>query len=91
MTGDQAMEGMLTCDEVMQQLWDYLDHELTPERMTDMAAHLSMCNRCFPQYDFERAFLRAVREAVGRNQPAAPPQLRARVLTALRAEGLTGV
>jgi anti-sigma factor (TIGR02949 family) len=90
MTGDQTMDAMLTCDEVMRQLWDYLDHELTPERMTEIAAHLSMCNRCFPQYDFERAFLRAVREAAGKGH-AAPPPLRERVLTALRAEGLTDV
>lgn len=88
MTGEQPMNPMLSCDEVVQQLWDYLDHELTPERMAEIAAHLSMCNRCFPHYDFERAFLRAVREAVGKGQPA-PPQLRERVITALRAEGLT--
>jgi anti-sigma factor (TIGR02949 family) len=86
MKDETMMDGMLSCDEVMRQLWDYLDHE----RMTGIAAHLSMCHHCFPQYDFERAFLRALREAAGKGDPA-PPQLRERVLSALRAEGLTDI
>ncbi len=86
MNEDATMGKMLSCDKVMRQLWDYLDEELTPERMSAIAAHLSGCNRCFPQYDFERAFLRAVRSVREENPP--PAQQRERVMAALRANGL---
>jgi len=51
---------MLDCESVMRQLWDYLDKELTPERMAAIKAHLAMCGRCHPQAEFERSFLRAI-------------------------------
>lgn len=76
---------MLNCDEVMRQLWDYLDGELTPERMQAIEAHLAMCGRCHPQAEFERAFLRAVAQA--KREPSDPEGLAARVRQALRSEG----
>lgn len=76
---------MMNCEEVMRQLWDYLDGELTPERMQAIEAHLAMCGRCHPQAEFERAFLRAVASA--RAEPADQGGLAARVRRALRAEG----
>ena len=48
---------MISCREVIQQLWDYLDGELPFERMEEIAAHLVACARCYPQYRFEFAFL----------------------------------
>jgi len=89
MIDEMRMDQMLTCDDVMRQLWDYLDAELTPDRMAAVAAHLSVCTRCYPQYDFERAFLKAVR-AAQRDHPVSPT-LRVRVQEALRAEGFPGI
>ncbi|MGH7700693.1 MAG: anti-sigma factor family protein [Gemmatimonadales bacterium] len=51
---------MVSCREVIQQLWDYLDGELPPERMGAIAEHLAECARCYPQYRFEFAFLEAL-------------------------------
>lgn len=48
---------MISCREVMEQLWDYLDGELPFGGMEEVAAHLTECARCFPQYRFEFAFL----------------------------------
>jgi mycothiol system anti-sigma-R factor len=48
---------MLSCREVIQQFWDYLDGELPSGRMEEIAAHLAECARCYPQYRFELAFL----------------------------------
>jgi anti-sigma factor (TIGR02949 family) len=80
---------MVDCDHVMRQLWDYLDEELSSERMDAIRAHLAMCKRCFPQYEFERAFLDAVADA--RREHSNPVRLRDRVVVALRTEGLMGV
>jgi anti-sigma factor (TIGR02949 family) len=82
------MDGMLDCDAVMRQLWDYLDAELTPERMEQIGAHLAICKRCYPQYQFERSFLDVLASA--RKDHPALDQLRRRVMAALLAEGLAG-
>jgi anti-sigma factor (TIGR02949 family) len=80
------MMPMLDCDAVMRQLWDYLDGELTQERMEAIHGHLALCKRCYPQYEFERAFLDAVARA--RREHSNPSRLRDQVMDALRAEGL---
>ena len=85
---DDAMAGAKpACDEVIQELWDYLDEELTPERMAAIAAHISGCSRCFPHFEFERAFLDAVRSV--REEAPPPAHVRERVLATLRANGVS--
>jgi anti-sigma factor (TIGR02949 family) len=81
------MTQSLDCQAAMRQLWDYLDGELSAERMEAMRAHLAVCARCYPHYDFERAFLDAV--AVTRRAHAAPGVLRERVMSALKTAGWT--
>lgn len=76
---------MLDCESVMRQLWDYLDEELTPERMEAVRAHLAVCKRCVPQANFERSFLDAVARA--QRGHSRSDRLRERVIVALRAEG----
>ena len=51
---------MVSCQEVITELWDYLDGELPAERAAAIADHLAECARCYPQYRFEYAFLSAV-------------------------------
>jgi mycothiol system anti-sigma-R factor len=57
------MEPMLDCAAVMQQLWDYLDGELTAERLAAIDMHLAKCNHCHPLFEFERSFQRTLRAA----------------------------
>lgn len=76
---------MLDCDEVMRQLWDFLDHELTPDAEAAVKAHLALCKRCYPQLDFEESFLRAL--AASRREHSRPEEIKARVLAALEADG----
>jgi anti-sigma factor (TIGR02949 family) len=63
---------MALCRDVIEQLWDYLDGELPPERVEEFAAHLAECARCYPQYRFEFAFLEAL--ARQRGELPRPPQ-----------------
>jgi anti-sigma factor (TIGR02949 family) len=81
------MMPMLDCDAVMRQLWDYLDGELTPERLAAIEAHVTMCDRCRPQVAFERTFKAALRES--RAESADVSALGERVRTALRARGFS--
>lgn len=82
------MGKIMNCDAVMRQLWDYLDDELTPGREAAVRAHLALCKRCYPQFEFEKAFVRAV-AASRRDHPRAD-EIKTRVLAALREEGFTG-
>ena len=75
----------IDCERAMRQLWDYLDDELTAERMREIREHLMSCSRCLPHHDFERAFLEAL--ASTRDEHAAPSELRGRVLESLRQAG----
>lgn len=73
------------CERAMRQLFDYLDEELTDERMGQVREHLMSCSRCLPHHDFEQTFLEAL--ASTRVEHVMPPELRGRVLGALRQAG----
>lgn len=79
------MTPMLDCEAVMRQLWDYIDGELTEERMAAIRAHLALCARCQPQHDFERTFLRTLARV--RSEHSNPVSVRERVMATLRKEG----
>jgi anti-sigma factor (TIGR02949 family) len=66
---------MMSCREVIAQLWDYLDGELPPTRVEEFATHLAACALCYPQYRFEFAFL----EALARQRDRLPEPPRALV------------
>jgi anti-sigma factor (TIGR02949 family) len=77
------------CQAVLQRLWEFLDGELCAEDSAAFHAHLAMCSKCYPQYNFEKAFLDALAQC--QCQRCAPHELRAKVFTALRSEGFTPV
>jgi anti-sigma factor (TIGR02949 family) len=69
-------QGMVPCDHVIAKLWEFIDDELTEERAGEVRAHLDACAHCFPQYDFQRAYLTFVRRV---EQQPVPAGLRKRV------------
>ena len=79
----------MDCEQVVRQLWDYLDGELTDDRMTEMRAHLKACRGCFPHFDFERELLDAI--AKSKLEQSAPEDLRRKVLAKLRKAGLAEI
>jgi mycothiol system anti-sigma-R factor len=67
----------MECEEVLERLWEYLDHELAPEETAAVRAHLGRCAACYPSFCCHRAFLELLaRQRVG---CSAPPALLARV------------
>lgn len=79
--------GVITCREVIELLWEYIDGELTEERMTTIRAHLVVCERCFPHYDFQKAFIEFVRRHGAED---APPGLRRKVFQMILEEDARG-
>jgi anti-sigma factor (TIGR02949 family) len=76
----------IDCRTAVQQLWDYLDGELTEDRMASVRAHIETCRDCLPHHDFGRTFLEALRRT--RTEHSAPADVRDRVLKRLRDAGL---
>ena len=74
---------MLPCEQVLARLWEFLDGELEPGMEDAVRRHLEQCARCFPQYDFERAYAEMLRRIAQRMDP---PGLRPRVLERLLRE-----
>lgn len=74
---------MLSCDDVLDSLWELLDGELTRDMENAVQRHLERCERCYPQYDFQRAYAEMLRRVAQRMDP---PHLRSRVLKRLLAE-----
>lgn len=50
---------MMECHDVLRRLWEYLDGELDPATSREVADHLSMCARCYPEYQTQMKILEA--------------------------------
>jgi anti-sigma factor (TIGR02949 family) len=77
----------IDCDALVAQLWDYLDGELSPDRVRALEAHLADCSQCTGHVHFERTVLNAIRHA--RHDAVDPERLTTRVRHALAAAGLS--
>ena len=73
--------GMISCQEALAVVHEYLDGELEPGSHERVRAHFEVCARCYPGLQTEEAFRAAVRRA--EEGCTAPPELRERVLAAL--------
>jgi anti-sigma factor (TIGR02949 family) len=45
---------MISCDEAVRQLWDYLDRTLSPADLVAVEGHLAFCRRCCGEVEFAR-------------------------------------
>jgi anti-sigma factor (TIGR02949 family) len=73
------------CDEVVERMYEFLDGELTPDVNEKIREHLAACQRCCPEFEHERVFLRFLERRAQIEK--APPSLRRRIVQALLTEG----
>jgi anti-sigma factor (TIGR02949 family) len=66
--------GMIRCEDALSRLWEFLDGELPLEDEAAVKKHLDVCNRCYPHYDFQRAYFEYARQVQERQH--APTALR---------------
>lgn len=69
---------MITCEEALTFINEFLDGELEGVTRERVEAHFEVCGRCYPHLQTEEAFRAALRRAAAGQQ--APPELRDRVL-----------
>ncbi len=70
-------ERQLSCEEVLEQLFTYLDGEIDAASSADIDRHLARCRDCYTRAEFEKK-LRLKTEQAGGSAPA-PERLRARI------------
>lgn len=69
-------EPQLSCEEVIEQLFSYLDGEIDRERMAAIERHLERCRDCFTRAEFERRLRQRTAQAA---TVQAPGRLRQRI------------
>ncbi|MBV9080007.1 MAG: zf-HC2 domain-containing protein [Elusimicrobia bacterium] len=45
---------MTSCDKIIQDIWQFLDHELDEVRLAEFKKHLDLCRTCFTRAEFEQ-------------------------------------
>jgi anti-sigma factor (TIGR02949 family) len=85
--GGGPQSGSIDCADVVAQLYEYIDEELDAETIEKIRQHLDLCQRCYPRYDFEKAFLRFISE---HGRATAPPELKRKVFQAILEEESRG-
>lgn len=70
------------CEEAFRRLGDFVDRELSAEEMTQVQAHLAVCQSCALEFNFEASVLQCVKRKV--RQIDVPAGFQARLLAALR-------
>ena len=73
------------CEFVVRRLWPYLDGVVSEDDRERIVRHIEVCRDCHSHFDFANAFLDAL--AAARPYMTVEDSLRARVLSALTAEG----
>jgi anti-sigma factor (TIGR02949 family) len=71
---------VISCNEAVRQLWEYLDGVTSQTQSAALEKHLSLCRRCCGEAEFAaelRSFL------AGHAGDDIPPQVHARLLAAL--------
>ncbi len=69
-------ESWISCKEVLDQLFDYLDSEVNSSTNSEIEQHLERCHDCFSRVAFERR----LRERIaGSGHQQAPEKLRRRI------------
>lgn len=90
--GDEAHAPMTNdddaCTAALQQLWTYLDKELTPDDEDELRDHLAGCPPCLAEYSIDVVLKNIVRRSC--QDEEAPTGLRVRIqqtLLQVRADG----
>jgi mycothiol system anti-sigma-R factor len=72
----------LDCEQVLEQVWTYLDGEMTEVEYLEIRAHVSECEGCGDKYEFQRRLL-ALIEAKCREGVHVPGKLKQRLFRLL--------
>lgn len=61
---------MISCDDAVRRLWEYLDNDLAADDRGRVENHLALCRRCCGEAEFAAALQDLLRSTVGCELPA---------------------
>lgn len=61
---------MLSCEQVLQDIWAYLDRDIKPEDVAHIQKHLDLCRACFSRVEFEKELRISIRKKTDHCCPA---------------------
>lgn len=67
---------MLTCEKVVQSMWEFLDRELTPEGLAELQKHIDLCRACYTRVEFEITLRENIRS---KTDHPCPEKLKAKI------------
>jgi anti-sigma factor RsiW len=76
---------VISCSEAVEQLWHYLEHELSDDRRATVEEHLAFCRRCCGEVEFAHELRRFMADAA---RPELPTHVERRLSAFL--DGLDG-
>ncbi|MGI8457956.1 MAG: mycothiol system anti-sigma-R factor [Propionibacteriaceae bacterium] len=77
----ESESGELTCDQVAERVYEFLDHEIDTASGDAIRAHLVACEPCLGRFDVEQAVKALVNRCCGGDR--APDHLRVRIRSQL--------
>ncbi len=72
---------MISCQEAVRQLWEYLDNALDRDEKEHVDQHLALCQRCCGEAEFTEALRRMLRSS---SAPHLPPEVEGHLVGFLR-------
>ena len=75
---------MISCEELIEELNEYLDEECTPEQRRALEAHLSSCGECQVVADTARQTVKIV---TGCGSFELPAKMSSKIMAKIRASG----
>jgi anti-sigma factor (TIGR02949 family) len=87
MTDNKKPESVreIDCDEVMRQLFDFMDGEVEETAEHEIHHHIDECRSCFSRVEFERVLKERVRAS---KEEALPDSLQGRITELMKSFGL---
>ena len=70
------------CSSVLEQVYEYIDHEMADDDLATVKQHLDECSPCLAEYGLEQAVKALVHRCC--SSEVAPEELRAKVLSKIR-------
>lgn len=53
---------MLTCEQVLQEIWVFLDGQLPESELVHFRQHMELCRNCYSRVEFERTLRISIKE-----------------------------
>lgn len=81
---------MISCAQAVQQLWEYLEDEVTSQDRDEVEEHLAFCRRCCGEVEFAEELRTVLEEASEVELPTPVERRLVSVLDELEDEGEEG-